>query len=327
MSYLACFTFMEETLMIRNNGDTKQEEERRLRVKTQDQRLVRMTVAGTRLSPWEAGILCQMVHGVYFAEPQDRPLRSGQIRYECVKAAEGAGKPLEECQLVTVVLTLFHQDGQGLDHSHLRQQRILRLTEEAREQGGLLSQEDLGRLLGCDERSIRRDVRELREQRGIFVATRGQQKDIGPGVTHRGIALKHWPEGHEPLEVARRINHSLGAVERYIHHFCRVVFLRRKDFKPLQIALNVGISSASTRAYLAIYHQARKNKHYCRRLHEIDLIRRGPQTPGDQKGSRCPSLPGGLRPGRLFDQHRNLHPSQVLPLHRFGGALDHERLN
>ncbi len=179
--------------------------------------------------------------------------------------------------MVTVVLTV-HEPKEDLERwqrqgqAALRRMLIQRLTEEAREQGGLLSQEDLGLLLFCDVRTIRRDIRELREQHGIFVATRGQIQDIGPGVTHKGVAIGHWLAGLEPVEVARRINHTLHAVVRYIHTFCRVVFLRRKAFHELQIALTVGISSGGTRSFLDIYEAHRRQPEYARRFEEIDLI-------------------------------------------------------
>jgi len=44
----------------------------------------------------------------------------------------------------------------------LRQSKLMRIAEEAREQGGVLTQEDLGVLLSCDERTIRRDIKQLR---------------------------------------------------------------------------------------------------------------------------------------------------------------------
>ena len=46
----------------------------------------------------------------------------------------------------------------------LRQRRLMRLYEEARDQGGLLSQEDLAELLMCNVHTIRRDIAELRER-------------------------------------------------------------------------------------------------------------------------------------------------------------------
>jgi len=248
----------------------------RLRVKTQDQRLVNLAVQGTGISPWEAGVLVEVVKEVYFSEAADRPLRAGQMRYECVAAGEGAGKALERCQLVGVVLTLQDPEDQEIGrqqgHEAMRRQRMGRITEEAREQGGLLSQEDLAQLLCCDVRTIRRDIKWLREQCEIVVATRGQQKDIGPGVTHRAIALRNGLQGQEPVEVARQINHSLKAVERYIQHFSRVVFLWRKQFHPLQIALTVGISAASVQTYLELYQDYRDKSYFRRRMEEIDVI-------------------------------------------------------
>jgi hypothetical protein len=246
-----------------------------LRLKSQGQRLKTLAVEGAGISAWEAEVLHDVVQEVYFAEPADRPLKSGQMYYECVAAGEGAGKPIGKCRLARVVVTLFdpedEQDGLAADAVRLRRHRILRLTEEAREQGGLLSQEDLGRLLMSDVRTIRRDIR-FHRQSGIVVATRGQQEDIGPGVTHRGMAIRHWMEGAEPVEVARRIHHSLHAVERYIQHFSRVVFLTRKEFSPLQTALTVGISAAAVGTYTAIYREHEHRPEARRRWDEIDLI-------------------------------------------------------
>jgi hypothetical protein len=76
----------------------------------------------------------------------------------------------------------------------------------------------------------------------------------------------------EPVEVARRINHTLKAVERYIHTFCRVVYLRRKAFHPFQISLTVGISTGSVATYLEIYEGHRAKPEFQRRFEEIDLI-------------------------------------------------------
>lgn len=279
--------------MISTTQSLRESQQRRLRQKTQDQRLSNLAVEGAGISPWEAGILVEVVKEVYFSQAEDRPLRAGQIRYECVAAGEGAGKPLEQCQMAGVVLTLLDPEDQEVGFSQgqrgMRRHRLLRVTEEAREQGGLLSQEDLAQLLCSDVRTIRRDVRWLREQCGIFVATRGQQKDIGPGVSHRGVALKLWLQGKEPLEVARRINHSLKAVERYIQHFCRVVFLWRKEFKPLQIALTVGISSASVQTYLELWRENSFQSHFQTRLEEIELIGAEHYEAGDaEKGGPSP---------------------------------------
>lgn len=290
--------------MIITPEDRCADQVRRLELKTQDQQLRNLAVEGAGISAWEAEVLVDVVKEVYFHEPTLGPLRSGQTRYECVGIGEGAGKPIRECRMQSVVLTLFEPRTDRAEcpepgASALRRHRVQRLTEEAREQGGLLSQEDLALLLCSDVRTIRRDIRELRETLSIFVATRGQIKDIGPGVSHKGVAIRHWLEAMEPVEVARRINHTLKAVERYIHTFCRIVYLRRKGFHPYQIALTVGISTGSVATYLEIYEGHRAKPEFQRRFEEIDLIGASHFEAEDQKKG-VPSQPPGTtsRPGR-----------------------------
>lgn len=282
--------------------NSAEDQARRLQHKTQDARLAHLAVEGAGISLWEAGVLVDVVNEVYFSEPEERPLQTGQMRYVCVALSEGAGKPLQRCQQQTVVLSVLDRDDPQVLARHnadgLRRHRIQRLTEEAREQGGLLSQEDLAQLLCCSVRTIRRDIRALRERRGIVVATRGQQKDIGPTVSHKGVAIGHWLAGCEPLEVARKINHSLPAVERYLQHFARVVFLSGKGFEPLQIALTMGISSANVKTYLEIYEATCWQSRYADRYREIALIGDQHFAAEDQKkgpASRLPRSSGARR--------------------------------
>lgn len=251
---------------------------RRLKIKNLGQRMKRVAVEGAGLSPWEADVLIDSIDEVYFTDPDLKELSCGQMRYSCVSSTEGPGKPLSECSMVSVTLTVIDpEDRAGLPYkgklgsTHLRQRKLQRLTEEAREQGGLLTQEDLAQLLASDVRTIRRDVTELRE-RGIIVATRGQQKDIGPGVSHRGIAIRKWLEGKEPIEVARAINHSIGAVENYLEKFKRVAFLRGKNFDDYQIALTVGISVTAAKTFSDIYNETKNCSFFASRMAEIEIV-------------------------------------------------------
>ncbi len=258
--------------MIVCNANTLSDQGERLRQKTQDRQLANRIVEGTGASPWEAEIFVDVAREVFFSEAQDRPLASGQIRYECIAAGEPAGKPIEQCKMQTVILTLHHNDDLGQESTSLRRSVLLRLAEESREQGGLLSQEDLGRLLFCNVRSVRRDIAWYRQELDIIIPTRGTVQDIGPGVSHRGVAIRHWLGGSEPVDVARKIHHSLHSTERYIQNFSRVVYLYQKQFKTLQIAMTVGISSASVSTYLEIYYEYRARKEYGSRFEEIALI-------------------------------------------------------
>lgn len=276
---------------------------RRLKIKSLAQHMERVAVSGAGLSPWEAKVLVQSIDEVYFSDPDLQELKCGQTRYSCVSASEGPGKPLSECSLVTVTLTLVDpQDREGLPESGKqgsvgrRRRKILRMTEEAREQGGLLTQEDLAELLDSDVRTIRRDIADIRST-GIVTATRGQQKDIGPGVSHRGVAIRKWLEGKEPVELARAINHSIGAVENYLEKFKRVAFLRRKGFDDYQTALTVGMSLASVKTFVAIYECSKNLPFFSSRLAEIEIV--GSQNYLAQDEKKDSTSPTGIsREGR-----------------------------
>lgn len=245
--------------------------------------MVNEVVSGTGMSPWEAQIVVEVIREVYFAMPGEAPIRHGQVYYTCVKAEAGAGIALKECPMVSVLLTLLCEEDQDLyDAVLLRRHRVGRLCEQAREQGGLLTQEDLCQILSCDVRTIRRDIKALKAQ-GIHIPTRGQQKDIGPTLTHKGVAIAHWLGGKEPQEVARAINHSLRAVERYIGHFARTIYCFQKSFSPLQIAFALGISNPTVTAYLDLFTAHKNTEGYKLRMAELELIGEAHHESGDAK--------------------------------------------
>ncbi len=73
---------------------TLSDQDRRIRFKNQDQQMIVRAMEGAGLTRWEAGVLPDLVKELYFGQPADRPLRTGQLRYECVSEGEGAGNPI-----------------------------------------------------------------------------------------------------------------------------------------------------------------------------------------------------------------------------------------
>lgn len=269
---------------------------RRLLIKNLDQQMKQAAIDGAGLNAWEAEELIRIVREVYFSQPELASLAPGQLKYLCVSDKEGAGKPLDRCSMVTVVLSLFDdQDfkevgfgGEKQRQQLIRQRRMQRITVEAKDQGGLLTQEDLSRLLMCDVKTIQRDVASLRKE-GIALPTRGQQKDIGPGVTHREWVVRLWLEGKEPAEVARATKHSIAAVESYLQKFQRVAYLVRKHFTTHEIALTVGISIKAAEVFSELDRKSRSMPFYKSRLEEIMLVGgQFYQAEGEKKDSRPP---------------------------------------
>lgn len=206
-----------------------------------------------------------------------------------VAAEEPAGKPLEQCQKVTVRLTLdAGQEDLQVRLAHgvegLRRCRILRLTAEARDQGGLLSYEDLAfRLFNCGVRTIVRDVQDLR-RRELEVPSRGQQQDIGPGQTHRVQAVRLFLLGHQPNEIARRLYHTLGSIDNYITTFARVVLLVNKGYADDEIAFVMRRSTPLIAAYRKLYGEFQDKHTGRRRIKEILARVEAPATPAKKRG-------------------------------------------
>jgi biotin operon repressor len=265
--------------MIKSSTSSYENQDRRLLIKTIRSKMKNLAVQGAGLSSWESDVLVDVIEEVYFAEPGLREISEGQIKKNCIASSEGPGKELKDCQLTTVILTLFDKNDSLDLSSHtnegrsveVRQRRLMRIASEAKDQSGLLSQEDLSELLMCDVRTVRRDVQALKKN-GIVIPTRGTIKDIGPGVTHREIAVRLWIEGKEPVAIKDHINHHIKSVESYLEKFKRVVYLRRKEFNDFEIALTLGISRKAVLVYSDLYNQYKNKKLFKMRLEEIELV-------------------------------------------------------
>lgn len=262
--------------MVQSTLQSREMQAQRLKIKQLGQQMQNLATEGAGLSTWEARELVRIIDEVYFQDPDLKQILPGQMKYSCVSISEPPGKPIKDCQMVTVTLTILHdEDTTGLPYKdkdasiETRWRRLLRICDEAREQGGLLSQEDLAKLLMSDVRTIRRDIAELKTI-GITVPTRGTVKDIGPGVTHKEIAIRLWLEGKEPTEVAKAIHHSLKATENYLEKFKRVAYLRKeKGFTEFEISRTVGISTAATKTFIAIYDEFKHKALFDLRMEEI----------------------------------------------------------
>ncbi len=262
--------------MIRTKLVEEKRRHQRLDAKSLDNLFRRRIEQGANCSPFVSGAILQTVKDVFplSAEDTNNTLGLGQIKLLVVAAHEPAGKSLEECQKVTVNLTLDaglddFETRQAYGVEGLRRHRLLRMTAEARDQGGLLSYEDLAfRLLNCGVRTIVRDVGALR-RKDVEVPSRGQQQDIGPGQTHRVQAVRLYLQGLEANEIARRLYHTLAAIENYVTTFARVAVLVNKDYVDDEIAFVIRRSSILVAAYRQLYEEFQEKRSARQRLREI----------------------------------------------------------
>lgn len=224
---------------------------------------------GFNLPPIAAKAIVEMGREI-FLKDGDMPGKVGQCKYIAIAEKEGAGKEKKDAEHKEISLTIDAPEDlvvyqkQGL--SGLRQSVILRLTEEAKEQGALLTIRDLVRLLKCSYSTIKRDIKEIRS-RGFFVPIRGSIKDIGP-ISHKAKIVDLYIRGYTPTEIEKNARHSLKNIERYINDFCKVLILKRKGESIDSIRQIVGLSERTIKEYLKLC-ETYENSEFRSRLDEL----------------------------------------------------------
>lgn len=249
----------------------------RLSVKSQEHIFLHELEKGFELSPKEARGILESAKTIFNLEGGSHPrnIRPGQIKEVVLAKDASSGKPLSQLKKIEVTLTLDAGE-EDLDvlskygRTHLREVRILRLVEEALDQGGILTQEDLSRILKVDVRTIKRDIARLRGA-GYLVPTRGWVKGIGRGKSHKVAIVELYLQRYTYTEISRRTRHSPFAIKRYLITFSRVINLKRKGVVPEEIAFLLGISSHLTKEYLMLY-QKYNLPQYQDRIEDISTL-------------------------------------------------------
>jgi len=174
-----------------------------------------------------------------------------EVVYWAVAAAEPAGKPLEACRLVPVRLTLLDpQDVTGETPnrvSGMKFSKIVRYATQAKFQGAYLTYADLSYLLGIHTEAISRLIK---AHPRLVVPLRGQECDIGRGVTHRRKIIELYLQLYSETEIVARTGHSYEAIENYIKEFAAVLVMAERGMGPTLIRRVLGRSMKLVKVYL-----------------------------------------------------------------------------
>jgi Protein of unknown function (DUF1670) len=253
----------------------------RLKAKSLDTQFSNEMVNGLNCSSFEAEAIVEKVHEIYTPLWEDRPgLKLGQIQTVVVDASVAPNVPLAKAKQRVVTLTL--QAGiedlefrKGRSVPALRRKRLCRMCEEAFQQGGLLTLEDLANLFNCGVRTLVNDLRALRRD-NLVPPLRSTLKDMGRAVTHRRLIIQLWLEGFEYSEIARKACHSLESVTNYVDKFKRCVTLFAAGFDLRTTALLVNISSALAQQFQHLGTELRGVPHRLQELEEFLKKNRAP---------------------------------------------------
>jgi len=249
----------------------EQEAVARLEPKTAQEAIIERIAQDLRLTRFLARAYYEQM-AEYFRLFAGLDLQDNQLAYCAVAAEEPPGKRIADCARVSVRLTLhapadFDSTGPSA-LSDLRQRRLRRLCEEALDQGGLLTQEDLALILTTSESTIKRDLRALRAA-GICVPTRGQQRDIGPGISHKVQTVLGYLRGEDFTQLSRRLCHGQDSMERYLKAFRQVALMTREGLAPELICRACRLSPGLVAQYQALYEQARGDDAMSGRLGDL----------------------------------------------------------
>ena len=193
--------------------------------------------------------LAKEVYFPWLSRPE--AIQAGQLILTAVSADEPGHKRLSRCKMVPVVLTLYagkedyeyrvaQQEKKGI--AALRRRQIVRMAQEALDQGALLTAEDFAfRIFNCGLRTISRDLQALAEE-DITVPLRSQQRDIGRAITHRVQAVELYLKRYTFTQISQRIRHSLSSSANYVVTFILVVAHTRDSHSVDNIAFLMQIS-------------------------------------------------------------------------------------
>jgi hypothetical protein len=231
----------------------------RLAQKQLDQQFLAEIINGLQCSPFEAQAILEAVYKVYapYFETSGT-LKPGQLLFQVVSVEAASNTPLSQCEQATVLLTLDAGDEDlQIRQKHgitgLRHHRMQRLANEAFQQGGLLTVEDLAnRLINCGERTLSRDLCALRA-RNIILPLRSTIKDMGRAISHRALIVEQWLRGKEYEQIAKTTHHSIPSVQNYVGKFKRIVALAKQDFDIHAISFLVKISVPLAQQYYKLY--------------------------------------------------------------------------
>ncbi|NIT57944.1 MAG: DUF1670 domain-containing protein [Aliifodinibius sp.] len=211
--------------------------------------------------------------------PHRDRLEAGMIAWVTTRKTErkpSYGKHTEDYQTVMIYLPLVTSEDidkrvfvkAGTRNSNYRVNRerdietMVRLVKSAWAQGGMLSQAELCVLMNRSLTTMRKYIAEYEASHpNDALPLKGYILDQGSRPTHKGIILNLYEQGVDPTDIARRTNHGLDAVDRYIKAYERVKGLYKKGMANSEIQKVTGLSRKVVNAYLSIakhFHPSKK---------------------------------------------------------------------
>jgi hypothetical protein len=155
------------------------------------------------------------------------------------------------------------------------------------------------------------------------VPTRGQIKDIGPGLSHKAKVIQLYLWGLQFTDIESRTHHSEGSIRRYLADFRQIAALYARGAKLAEIRAATGRSAALIAEYIALYERARREFPAAPRLYDLLDVERAKAKRaafGEGREPKPHRLPPTLPPEPALAAALQVPPRVRLRQGRSGGA-------
>jgi hypothetical protein len=158
-------------------------------------------------------------------------------------------------------------------------QQTVRLLKSAYEQGTSLTIGELAVIMNRSLGVIGKYIKShYAEHPNETLPLRGYIYDQGSNPTHKALICTLHERGENEVDIARKTNHHLKSVGRYINHYQRVMQLMRRGIKLDDIARLIGIGKRVVLEYSRIashFHPELLKKQTLRKTKKANNPRRG----------------------------------------------------
>lgn len=207
------------------------------------------------------------LHQEYY--PLKDRAQMGDIIWQTTKddgQRQSYGKRAESYNVQTVILPLVrkedierrisHKRGKKNENYVLETERdleqMVRLVKAAKSQGGLLSGAELSVLMNRSITTIGRLLKEHFRRTGEILPMKGYVLDQGSNPTHKAVIIGLYEGGLSPSAIARKTDHTQGAVDRYLKTYEQVLQLVKKGHDASSIRQITGRSMQTIVQYLRL---------------------------------------------------------------------------
>lgn len=202
--------------------------------------------------------------------PKATRVRGGWLVFTGTKAEGGKARPGQSAgdyQLVTLSWPVLLPDdieamiqmplGKERQHAwtNLLKKRLQRIIEHGLEHSDgpvLLTCADLGLMLGQTDSKISYLLKQLRQETGKTLLTKGYYFDQGVRPTHKAEIVALYEEGKDEADIARQSNHAQSSVGRYLRDYERVKLLLSHHMTTEQIGPMAGLRPSVVNAYVKL---------------------------------------------------------------------------